>query len=56
MNSVKVMSDNYSRQFCKQAIIKLLLAYNFRIMFLIGQNFKHIHVAYSFHEFLIFFH
>ena len=51
----KVASDNYSRQFCKQTIIKLLLACSFRKMFIIGQNLKHVHVTYSFHEILIFF-
>ena len=34
----KVTSDNYSREYCKQAIIKLLLAYNFGEIFIICQN------------------
>ena len=42
-------------KFCKQAIIKLSLAYNFRKMLFIGQNLKHIHMTYSFLELLIFF-
>ena len=42
-------------KFCKQVIIKLSLAYSFRKMFLIGQNLKHVHMAYSFLELLIFF-
>ena len=48
-------SDNNSRQICKQAIIKLSLAYSFRKMFFIGQNLKHVHMTYSFLELLIFF-
>ena len=42
-------------KFCKHVIIKLSLAYSFRKMFLIGQNLKHVHMAYSFLELLIFF-
>ena len=42
-------------KFCKQAIIKLSLAYSFRKMFFIGQNLKHVHMTYSFLELLIFF-
>ena len=40
----KVSSDNNSRQICKQAIIKLLLAYSFWKMFFIGQNLNHLHM------------
>ena len=36
------------------AIIKLSLVYSFRRMFFIGQNLKHVHMAYSFLELLIF--
>ena len=39
----------------KQAIIKLLLAYTFRKMFIIGLNLKNGYLAYSFHELLIVF-
>ena len=39
-------------KFCKQAIMKLSLAYNFRKMFFIGQNLKHVHMTYSFLELL----
>ena len=51
----KVVSDNYYRQICKQAIIKLLLSYSFRKIFFIGQNQEHVYMAYSFLEVLIFF-
>ena len=51
----KVVSDNNSQQFCKQAIIKLSLAYSFWKKKLIGQNLKHIHTIYSILELLIFF-
>ena len=43
-------------KFCKQAIMKLSLAYSFRKMFFIGQNLKLVHMAYSFLELLIFFY
>ena len=33
---------NYSRQFCKETITKLLLAYSFRKMLLIGKNLNHV--------------
>ena len=36
-------------------MIKRLLAYSFREMFIIGQYSKHVHVTHSFHELLIFF-
>ena len=39
----------------KQAIMKLLLAYTFRKMFIIGLNLKNGYLAYSFHELLIVF-
>ena len=42
----KVASDNNSRQICKQAIIKLSLAYSFREMFFIGQNLNHLHMKF----------
>ena len=42
-------------KFCKQAIMKLSLAYSFRKMFFIGQNLNHVHMTYSFLELLIFF-
>ena len=48
------MRDNNSQSICKQAIIKLSLAYSFRNMFFIGQNLKHVHMTYSFLELLIF--
>ena len=51
----KVASDSNSQQICKQAIIKLSLAYSFRKMFFIGQNLNHVHMTYSFLELLIFF-
>ena len=49
------MSNNNSRQICKQAIIKLSLACSFRKMLFIGQNLKYVHMTYSFLELLIFF-
>ena len=51
----KVVRDNNSWWICKQAIIKLSLAYSFRKMFFIGQNLKYVHMTYSFLELLIFF-
>ena len=51
----KVASDNNSRQFCKQAKIKLLFAFSFRKMFVIGQNLRQVHLNYFFHERLVFF-
>ena len=51
----KDSSNNSSRLICKQAIIKLLLAYSFGKMLFIGQNLKHVHVIYSFPELLIFY-
>ena len=45
------VSKNNSRKMCKQATIKLSLAYSFRNMFFIGQNLKYVHMTY----FLIFF-
>ena len=42
-------------KFCKQAIVKLSLAYIFREMFFIDQNLKHVHMTHSFLELLIFF-
>ena len=51
----EVTRDNNSRQICKQAIITLSLAYSFQKMFFIGQNLKHVHMAYSFLKLLIFF-
>ena len=51
----KVASGNNSRSICKQAIIKLSLAYSFQKMFFNGQNVNHIHMAYFFLEILIFF-
>ena len=42
----KVGSDNSSPQICKQAIIKLSLAYSFRKMFFIGQNLNHVHMTF----------
>ena len=36
-------------------MIKLLLAYSFQKMLLIGQSSKHVHMTYSFLELLIFF-
>ena len=51
----EVPSYNNSRYICKQAIIKLSLAYSFRTKFFIGQNLKHVHMTYSFLELLIFF-
>ena len=49
------MGDNDSRQTCKQAIIKLSLAYNSQKMLFIGQNLKMVHSTHSFLERLIFF-
>ena len=49
------MTDNNYLQICKQAIIKLSLAFSFRKMLFIGQNLKHVHMTYSFLELLIFF-
>ena len=36
-------------------MIKLLLADTYRKMFFIGQNLKHVHITFSFLEFLFFF-
>ena len=49
------MGDNDSRQTCKQAIIKLSLAYSSQKMLFIGQNLKMVHSTHSFLESLIFF-
>ena len=51
----KVASDNNSRWICKQAIIKLSMAYSFRKVFFIGHNSKHVHMTYPFFELLVFF-
>ena len=42
-----VVSDNNSRQNCKQAIIKLSLAYSFWKRVFIGQNLTHVHILVS---------
>ena len=42
----KVASKNYSQKICKQAIIRLLLAYSFWKILVIGQNLKHVHVTF----------
>ena len=42
-------------KFCKQATIKLSLAYSFRKKIFIGRNLKHVHITYYFLELLIFF-
>ena len=55
MNSEKRREGYNSRQICKQALIKLSLAYSFRKMFFISQNLKHVLVTHSFIEVLIFF-
>ena len=51
------MSDNYSRWFCKELIIKLSLAYIFRKMLIIYQKFKayscEIIISWTFHLLLI---
>ena len=49
-SAVTIILGNFS----KKAIIKLLLGYTFRKMFIIGQNLKHVQVTHSFHETLIF--
>ena len=59
MNSEKSRRGQYSRQICKQAIIKLSLAYSFWKMLFIRQNLKHVQMPYfampSFLKLLIFF-
>ena len=55
MNSVKVVSNNYSRWFCEQALVKLWLAFSFRSMIIARQTLKYAYVTYSFHKLLIFF-
>ena len=40
--------DNYPREFCKQHIQELSLAYRFRKMVFIGKNLKHVETAPSF--------
>ena len=48
------MNNNYSRQFCKQAISKLLQDHSSWKMFFIGQNLNCVPVTHSFDEFLTF--
>ena len=51
----KVVVNNYSLKFCKEAITNFLLAHSFWKMFFIGQNLNSVLVIYSFDQLWIFF-